>query len=189
MSEAPVRRIARRLAVENSRWRVYLDHIRDAAGREVPDYLVVEPKVRLSGAVTGVAVLPVIWDKVVLLPTWRHAIEARGYELVKGFIDAGEEPVDAALRELAEETGLACPPGKLTFLGHVAPEPSTLAGKGALFLATDCIVATKQADDEIGLGQPEAFDAGQVEALLSSGAIEDAMTLVACLRWLNLSRR
>jgi hypothetical protein len=28
-----------------------------------------------------------------------------------------------------------------------------------------------------------------VEALMSAGAIEDAMTLVACLRWLNLSRR
>lgn len=189
MSEPPVRRLARRLAAQNSRWRVYLDHIRDASGREVPDYLVVEPKVRLAGAVTGVAVLPTIGDKVVLLPTWRHAIEDRGYELVKGFIDAGEEATGAALRELAEETGLACPPDKLAFLGHVAPEPSTLAGKGALFLAVGCTAATEQADDEIGLGRPESFNADQVEALMSAGAIEDAMTLVACLRWLNLSRR
>lgn len=189
MSEPPVRRLARRLAVENSRWRVFLDHIRDDAGREVPDYLVVEPKVSLAGAVTGVAVLPIVDARAILLPTWRHAIAARGYEVVKGFIDAGEEPRGAALRELAEETGLGCTPEDLTFLGHVAPEPSTLAGKGALFLATNCRPTALQADDEIGLGRPEAFDAEQVQSLLSSGAIEDAMTQVACLRWLMLNRR
>lgn len=189
MSEPPVRRLARRLAVENSRWRVFLDHIRDDAGREVPDYLVVEPKVRLAGAVTGVAVLPIMDGRAILLPTWRHAIAARGYEVVKGFIDEGEDPRGAAFRELAEETGLACMAEDLSFLGHVAPEPSTLAGKGALFLAANCRRGALQADDEIGLGQPEVFDAEQVEALMSSGAIEDAMTQVACLRWLALSRR
>ncbi len=189
MTDPPVRRLARRLAVENTRWRVFLDHIRDASGNEVVDYLVVEPRVRLANAVTGVAVLPVVGDRIVLLATWRHAIEARGYELVKGFIDAGEATPDAALRELAEETGLACAATDLAFVGYVAPEPSTLAGKGALFIAQNCRQERRADEDEIGLGCPQAFDAAAIEALLSSGAIEDAMTQVACLRWLRLSRR
>jgi len=189
VSEPPVRRLSRRLAVENSRWRVYLDHIRDRSGNEVPDYLVVEPKVRLAGAVTGVAVLPALGDRIVLMATWRHAIEARGYELVKGFIDAGEAPPEAALRELAEETGLTCAAADLAFVGYVAPEPSTLAGKGALFIAQNCRQERRADEDEIGLGSPQAFDAAAIESLLSSGAIEDAMTQVACLRWLSLSRR
>jgi 8-oxo-dGTP pyrophosphatase MutT (NUDIX family) len=189
VSVPPVRRLDRRLAVENARWHVYLDHIRDASGREVPDYLVVEPKVRLSGGVTGVAVLPVIDERVVLLPTWRHAIGAQGHEVVKGFIDAGEEPAGAAMRELGEETGLACRPENLRFAGYVAPEPSTLAGKGALFLALDCVAVGQQAEDEIGLGRPALFDADAIETMIRTGEIEDAMTLVACLRWLRLNRR
>lgn len=180
-----IRRLARRLATENSRWRVYLDHIRDAAGHEVSDYLVVEPKVKLANGVTGVAVLPVIAGRIVLLPTWRHAVERQGLELVKGFIDAGETPEQGALRELAEETGLGCDRASLGFVGHVAPEPSTLAGKGALFIARDCRPVAGRQDDEAGLGQPQRFTAAEVEALMRDGAIEDAMTLVACLSYLR----
>ena len=185
MTDRRIRRIARRLAAENSRWHVWFDHIVDAAGREVPDYLVVEPKVRLPGAVTGVAVLPVQEDRIVLLPVWRHAIEAQGFELVKGFIDAGETAEQGAARELAEETGLACEAADLAFLGHVAPEPSTLAGKGALFLARNCRPLANRADDEIGLAAPQSFTADEVEGLMREGAIEDAMTLVACLSYLR----
>ncbi|WP_119420551.1 NUDIX hydrolase [Desertibaculum subflavum] len=180
-----VERLGRRLAAENSRWRVFLDHIRDEAGREVPDYLVVEPKVALPGAVTGVAVLPVMDDRVVLLPVWRHAIAAQGFELVKGFIDAGETAAEGALRELAEETGLACDPADLAFIGNVAPEPSTLAGKGALFIARDCRPASSPSDDEIGLAAPRAFATDELDVLIRDGAIEDAMTLVACLSYLR----
>jgi 8-oxo-dGTP pyrophosphatase MutT (NUDIX family) len=185
MQASAVRRLGRRLAAENSRWRVFLDHIRDGVGHEVPDYLVVEPKVKLANGVTGVAVLPVVADRIVLLPTWRHAIEAPGFELVKGFIDADETAEQGALRELAEETGLGCDPASLKFIGHVAPEPSTLAGKGALFIARDCRPVAARADDEIGLAAPQSFTSAEVEGLMRDGAIEDAMTLVACLSYLR----
>jgi ADP-ribose pyrophosphatase len=185
VADRRIRRLARRLAAENSRWHVWFDHIVDTAGREVPDYLVVEPKVKLAGAVTGVGVLPIVEGQVVLLPVWRHALAAQGFELVKGFIDAGETAEQGALRELAEETGLVCDPADLAFFGHVAPEPSTLAGKGALFIARNCRPGAARAEDEAGLAPPQGFTAGQVEWLIRDGAIEDAMTLVACLSYLR----
>jgi hypothetical protein len=42
MSESRIARLSRRLGCANTRWRVYLDHVSDGAGLEVPDYLVVE---------------------------------------------------------------------------------------------------------------------------------------------------
>lgn len=44
-------------------------------------------------------------DRVLLL--WRHRfiVDRWGWELPSGLVDADEEPADAAVRELAEETG------------------------------------------------------------------------------------
>ncbi|MFC1430511.1 NUDIX hydrolase [Streptacidiphilus sp. N1-3] len=41
----------------------------------------------------------------------------RGWEVPGGHLDPGESPLDAAVRELAEETGLHTPPPSLTPLG------------------------------------------------------------------------
>ncbi len=185
MPEVPITLLSRREVCRNAVFTVYFDHIRDAAGNEVTDYLSIVPHHRAADGVTGVAVLPVVDGSIVLLPTWRHAVERQGLELVKGFIDAGETAEQGALRELAEETGLGCDPAALDFVGHVAPEPSTLAGKGALFIARDCRPAASRQDDEAGLGRPERFSVTEVETLMRDGAIEDAMTLVACLRYLS----
>lgn len=58
------------------------------------------------GAVAVVAVDDA--DRVVLVHQYRHPLGRRLWELPAGLLDApGEDPVDTARRELAEETGLA----------------------------------------------------------------------------------
>ena len=61
---------------------------------------------RAPGQVTGVDVLPVLGDKLLLLRVYRHPIARELWEVPRGFIDANETAADAALRELTEETGL-----------------------------------------------------------------------------------
>src|SRR5262249_3416476 len=54
----------------------------------------------------SVVVLPILPDKrILLIRQYRHATRQYMWELVAGRIDAGEKPKEAALRELAEETG------------------------------------------------------------------------------------
>jgi 8-oxo-dGTP pyrophosphatase MutT (NUDIX family) len=182
----PVRRIARRKALENRVWRVDLDHIVDAGGAEVPEYLVLSPRgSRAAGTAGGVAVLPMLADgRVVLLRNWRHAVGTWSWEAAKGFIDEGEEPVAAATRELAEETGLACAAGDLVALGDVFPEPSALATSAALFLARDCrpIPGHRQADDEVGLGTPTPLTREEAGELVRSGGVRDAVSLLLLAR-------
>jgi predicted NUDIX family NTP pyrophosphohydrolase len=50
-------------------------------------------------------------------PLWKHR-DAGAWTIPKGLINPGEQPVDAARREFAEETGLS-PPGPLLPLGSV----------------------------------------------------------------------
>jgi 8-oxo-dGTP pyrophosphatase MutT (NUDIX family) len=180
---APVICKARRLAVENSRWRVYLDHIADANGNEVPDYLVITGHHPAPGNVTGVAVLPVLQGNFVLLRSYRHALGREVWELPRGFIDEGETPADAALRELKEETGLVCAAEDLIPLAFYAPEAATMAARGALFAATRCQGVPKPGSGELGLDRLQLFTPEAMAALVAGSDMEDAGTLIAYYRY------
>src|SRR5215211_693819 len=58
--------------------------------------------VRHSG---GVAIVPVIDRSVILIRQFRITIERELIELPAGLLEAGEEPIDCAARELEEEIG------------------------------------------------------------------------------------
>ncbi len=173
----------RRTACANSKWLVYFDAIAGIGGQTVDDYLVLSPRTKGAGDVAGVCVLPVLADgRVVLLRNYRHPLKREFWECARGFIDPAETPETAAMRELAEETGLVCPADKLVALGHVAQEPSTLAGRVALFAALDCRPQPAPIDDEPGLGAAHAFTLDVALRMAADSEIEDATTLIALYR-------
>ena len=181
----PVRRLDRRAIFENRVWRVFADAIADASGAQVPDYLVLEAKAVPADAIGGVAVLPILADgRIGLLRNWRHAIGGWSWEAAKGFVEAGEDPVAAALRELAEETGLACKAGDLVPLGSVHAEPAAMATRAGLYVARNCVALADHVReaDEAGLGRLAFFDAHAAEALWQSGEMRDALSLLLLAR-------
>ena len=152
----------RRLAAQNSRWRVYFDHLVDDGGNEVEDYLVIKGHAPRPDRVAGVDVLPVLGDKLLLLRVYRHPIGRELWEVPRGFIDANETASDAALRELTEETGLTCAPHDLVSFGTYAPEPGTMAAYGALFAAMRCEGTPRRLNDELGHGTFGLFDRNEI---------------------------
>jgi len=176
----------RRLAAANSKWKVYLEGLADERGNEIHDYMVIESHHSRPDRVTGVAVLPIIDAGFVLVCCYRHALRSKLWEVPRGFIDEGETPAAAALRELNEETGLSCAPNDLRPLGFYAPEPSSLAARGALFAATRCRGVPRLAADEIGLEAIQVVDSARMAELVSAGEIEDAGTLIAFYRYCAL---
>jgi ADP-ribose pyrophosphatase len=173
----------RRLAAANSRWRIFLDHLVDDHGNEVPDYLVVEGQHSSADGITGVALLAEIDRRIVLVRSYRHALGGTIWDMPRGFIDMGETAAEAALRELTEETGLRCAPENLISLGTYAPEPGTMAVRAALFAAIRCEGTPLQARDELGLESLHLIESDKMADLVASGAIEDAGTLIAYYRY------
>lgn len=184
----PVELKGRRLACRNSRFSVFFDHVAEPGRGEVEDYLVVVPhSVREADLLAGVAVLPVCDGRIVLLRSYRHPVGASVLELARGFIDAGETPAEAALRELREETGLACPPDRLVPLGFCAPEAGVLRGRVALFAAMACQPAGGERDrHELGLGEPVRFSLDEARALQRDMSLEDVTTVIALHRALMI---
>jgi 8-oxo-dGTP pyrophosphatase MutT (NUDIX family) len=80
-------------------WDIVTDTVRFAGGVMARDY------VKHSGAVAVLAIDDD--DRVLLINQYRQPIKQRDWELPAGLLDVeGEEPLEAAKRELAEETDL-----------------------------------------------------------------------------------
>ncbi|MBP7066385.1 NUDIX hydrolase [Ferrovibrio sp.] len=178
----PVRLLNRSHAAGNSKWTVYFDHIQAENGVEVHNYVVLKPPSGRSDHITGVTVLPLIGDEAVLLRAYRHPLEQYFWELPRGFVEPGEEPGLAALRELEEETGLICAPENLHPLGLMTPEASTIIGKGALYVAVDCRAGGRRVEDEPGLGAVHRIARPELRAMLERNEIEDGFTMATLYR-------
>jgi len=178
----------RRTVFENSKFFVYADHIADESGHEVPDYLVVAPRIQTPAMITGVTVLPIYENRIVLIRTFRHAVRSVVLETARGFVDPNETPEEAALRELTEETGLICAPDCLVELGTCFPEASTLQARVGLFVATHCSLSDRTDTSEIGLGELVSFSMEEAEGLLRNMSLEDVTTSL-CLHRFFANRR
>jgi 8-oxo-dGTP pyrophosphatase MutT (NUDIX family) len=183
--ETPSRPIAkaRRQAASNSMFDIFFDHLIESPDREVPDFLVVQPKHMDVHGITGVCVLPVTSDRVALVDCYRHPLGRMSLEAPKGFIDRGETPAQAALRELAEETGLSCAPADLIRLGTVAPEPGVINGRVALFAALNCGGALRVDPTEIGLSAVRLLDKDEIEREIAAEHLQDAVTILLLCRY------
>ena len=185
MAAAPITVQQRTQLFENSVFTVYSDHVRDEAGAEVRDFLAIVPRHRTAEKLSGVAILPVVDGRCGLICVYRHPLSEFCWEAPRGFIDDGETPEQAAIRELREETALVADEAPVA-LGIIAPEPGVLDAKVALFAALGCRAAAAGIDAEMGHGQLKFFSPSELRRSLDQSLILDACTLVLVHRYLAL---
>ena len=130
----------------------------------------------------AVAVLAVTSEqKVILVRQFRYAIGQVTIELPAGKLEKGENPLEAATRELAEETGYLAKEVKplLTFYSTPGFSDEVMH----LYEATDLVPGSQNLDDDEFV---DCLAASKQEVLqwMEEGKIVDAKTLVGLYRWL-----
>lgn len=121
---------------------------------------------------------------------FRHGIERITVEFPAGLIEPGEQPEEAARRELAEETGFQA--GKLKLIGRVAPNPAFMNNYCHTFCASGLRSAAEQTStggqklDELELLDVLRVPVEELQEHIGENPYWNAMTALA-LYWYQRS--
>lgn len=135
----------------------------------------------------AVAVIPVTSDgKVVMEYQYRYAHGRVFFEIPAGKLDyAGEDRLEAAKRELKEETGATA--GKYTYLGELDTTPALINEKIYMYLAEDLDFGDRRMDDDEFINV--VFTPLEtLYRMVMNGEIKDSKTQVAVLKVYELYR-
>ena len=116
--------------------------------------------------------------KLVMVRQYRKPADKVMLEVPAGKIDPGEKPIEAAVRELKEETGYAA--SKVEFLTEFYPSVGYSEEKLYLYLCTGLTPGETCFDEN------EAIDIEEIELdklfkMAMSGELDDAKTIIAIL--------
>ena len=127
----------------------------------------------------GVVIVAEKDDKILLVKQFRYPLKSVSIELPAGKLEYGENPDDAAKRELEEETGYVAKTWKS--LGYIFTTPGICDEKLYLYHAKD-LTFTKPNPDEGEILQPLEYNIEEVFTMIKNGEINDSKTLCALLR-------
>lgn len=129
----------------------------------------------------GVAVLPLLSDgRVVMERQYRYPHGRVFLEIPAGKLNfCGEPPLDAAMRELREETGAIAK--SYTPLGVIDTTPALINEKISLFLAEDISFEEAELDEDEFINL-ELIPLETIYNMVMTGKIRDAKTQLAVLK-------
>ncbi len=116
---------------------------------------------------------------------YRHGAEAITTEFPAGLIEQGEDPADAARRELLEETG--CRAGRLRLIGTVSPNPAFMTNTCYTYLAEDLTRVAEKSLDELEQLEAVEVPVRTVSERIGTGELVNSLVIVAFL-WYTRSR-
>lgn len=174
----PWSRLSRKLAYENAWIQVFHDEVLRPDGKP-GIYGIMHPRTHAVGVVALDE-----RDRVLLVGQYRYTLDRYSWEIPEGGVPIGENLLEGAQRELAEETGFRA--GRWRELLRFSLSNSTTDETGALYLATDLIEGEANPDETEDLVLRWArFD--ETLEQVRSGELFDSMTQMGIM-WLALDR-
>lgn len=116
--------------------------------------------------------------KIALVRQYRTALDRVTVEIPAGKLEPGEDPLEAAKRELREETGFEA--GRIAYLTSIAPSPGYTDEIIRIYFATHLTFVGANPDDDEFINV-DLVDVNELIDAVLDGKIEDAKTVVGAL--------
>jgi 8-oxo-dGTP pyrophosphatase MutT (NUDIX family) len=145
-----------------------LDNVEIPGGRRFDHHVLRFPRLSVGAVVLN-------GDQVLLLWRYRFTTDRWGWEIPAGWSDEGEDPADAARREVEEETGYRASTVELLTTYH--PMSGISAHKYRVFAMSDVERAGKP--EEAEASHVEWVPLPKVRDLLVAGQVPDGPSLTA----------
>jgi 8-oxo-dGTP pyrophosphatase MutT (NUDIX family) len=116
-------------------------------------------------------------DRVVLVRQYRAGSDSICLEIPGGMVDDGESPLEAAVRELEEETGYTAKTWKA--IGSTLPNPAIQGNRLHSFLALDAEATASQRLDTSEVIAIDVVPLADVQQMLRDGTIDHALVVDA----------
>jgi ADP-ribose pyrophosphatase len=171
--------IEKQILYDGKRVRLEIHHLETDEGRRIQKEVCVHP-----GAVV---ILPFLdAETILLIRNSRYVVGQTLIELAAGGLEKGEAPMNAAGRELAEETGYVA--GRLQRLFDFYSSPGILSEKMYTFAAYDLEKSSQalEEDEEIEV-LPVSFD--EALRMIGDRQIVDGKTIATLLAYERFYRR
>ncbi|MDK8275991.1 MAG: NUDIX hydrolase [Peptoniphilus duerdenii] len=133
----------------------------------------------------AVAVVAIQDDKILLVKQYRISVDKIIYEVPAGMIEHDENPKDAALRELEEETGYRAK--NIEYLTEFYSTPGFCTEKLSIFYAKDLEFVGQNLDEGENLEVVE-MPLEEAMSMIESGEIMDGKTISSILFYDKFSR-
>lgn len=130
----------------------------------------------------GAAILFFQNNKILLERQFRYAYKEEVWEIPAGKLEKDEDPKEAAIRELEEETGYKA--NKIENLGVIYPSVGYTNEKIYLYAVSDAYKTSTNFDKDEFI-ESAFFSIEEVKQMIQDGTIKDTKTICALFYYLN----
>lgn len=175
MKDNKLIRIKRDLQCEGAITKYYKDTVQLPNGKTaIYDF------VGHNGAAAAVAVLDD--GRLLMVSQYRNALDRFTLEIPAGGLNPDEPTIEAAAREVEEETGYTC--GKIEPLITIRTTVAFCNEKIDIYLATELKKGSQHLDEDEFVNV-KAYTLQELEKMIYDGVIEDSKTIAAILAYKN----